>query len=68
VNNPRPILHSGGLIDSPDARADTLAVCGQGRSASDFPLARLVGEAVSDLEVSREDVVGQKSNLPPRGA
>src|SRR2546426_1231718 len=64
VSDPRPILHRGGLINSPDASADTLAACGRVRSAGDFPLAGLVGEAVSDLEMQREDVVGQKSDLP----
>ena len=60
MSDPRPILHRGGLINSPDASLNTLAACGRMRSAGDFPLAGLVGEAVSDLEVHREDVVGQK--------
>src|SRR2546426_476240 len=65
VSDPRPILHRGGLINSPDASVDTLAACGRVRSAGDLPLAGFVGEAVSDLEVHREDVVGEKSDLPP---
>src|SRR5713101_6942623 len=65
VSDPRPILHRGGLINSLDASVDTLAACGRVRSAGDFPLAGFVGEAVSDLEVHREDVVGEKSDLPP---
>ena len=64
VSDPRPIFHSGGLINSPDASVDTRAVRGQVRSAGDFPLAGFVGEAVSDLQVLREDVVGEKSGLP----
>ena len=64
MSYPRSIRPRGGLINSPDARVD-LATCGRVRSAGDFPLTGLVGEAVSDLQVSREDVVGQKSDLPP---
>src|SRR2546426_8367028 len=64
VSDPRPILHRGGLINSPHASVDTLAACCRVRSAGDFPFTGLVGEAVSDLEVQREDVVGQKSDLP----
>src|SRR5437899_2876236 len=64
VSDPRPILHRGGLINPPHGSADTLAACGPVRSAGDFPLAGLVGEAVSGLEVQREDVVGEKSDLP----
>ena len=60
MSSPRPIFRSGGLINSPDARVDTLAACTRVRPAGDFPLAGLVGEAVSDLEVPREDVVGHK--------
>ena len=63
VSNPRPILRCGGLINSPDASIDTFAACNRVRLAGDFPLAGLVGEAVPDLEVSREDVVGHKSDL-----
>ncbi len=64
MSDPRPILRRGGLIDPPHGSVNTLAACGRVRSAGDFPLAGLVGEAVSDLEVQREDVVGQKSDLP----
>src|SRR5213594_1047482 len=64
VSAPVPILHRGGLINPPHGSVNTLAACGRVRSAGDFPLAGLVGEAVSDLEVQREDVVGQKSDLP----
>jgi len=59
VSDPRPILHRGELINPPSASLDTLAVCGQVRSADDFPLAGLVGEAISDLEPHRENVVGE---------
>jgi len=64
VSKPRPIRYGAGLINSPDASVDTLAACSRVRSAGDFPIAGLVGEAVADLEVSREDVVG----LPPWAA
>ena len=64
MSDPRPILHRGGLINPPHGSVNTLAACGRVRSVGDFPLAGQVGEAVSDLEVQREDVVGQKSDLP----
>src|SRR3989442_14046570 len=64
VSDPRPILHRGGLIDPPHGSVNTLAACRRVRSAGDFPLAGLVGEAVSDLEVQREDVGGKKTDLP----
>ena len=65
VSDPRPILYSGGLINSPDASVDTLAAVGRVRLAGNFPLTGLVGEAVSDLEAHREDVVGPMSDVPP---
>jgi hypothetical protein len=65
VSDPRSILYRGGLINPPDVSADALATFGRVRSAGDFPLTGLVGEAVSDLEVPREDVVGHKSDLSP---
>src|SRR5262249_47949920 len=65
VSDPRPLLHQRGLGNSPDASMDAFTVCRGARSAGDFPLTGLVGEAVSDLEVPREDVVGQKSDLSP---
>jgi len=65
VSDPRPILHSAGLINSPDAGVDTLAACRRVRRAGDFPLTGLVGEAVSDLQVPREDVVGEEFDLLP---
>src|SRR5262249_43889617 len=52
-------------INPPDLSVDALAACGRVRSAGDFPLTGLVGEAVSNLEVPREDVVGRKSDLSP---
>jgi hypothetical protein len=64
VSDPRPILHHGGLIDPPHGSVNTLAACGRARFNGNFPLTGLVGEAVSDLEVQREDVVGEKSDLP----
>jgi hypothetical protein len=64
MRDPRSILHRDGLTNSPDGGVDTLAACSRVRSAGDFPLTGLVGEAVSDLEVHREDVVGQESDLP----
>jgi len=57
------ILHSAGLINSPDVSVDTLAARSRVRLAGDSPLAGLVGELVADLEVYREDVVGPKSDL-----
>ena len=33
VSDPRPILHSGGLVNSPDASANILATCGRTLSA-----------------------------------
>ena len=59
MSNPRPILSSGGVINSPDASVDTFAACRRVRPAGDFPLIGLVAEAVSDLKVHREDVVGK---------
>jgi len=65
VSDPRPILYYGGLINPPDASVDALAVSGEVRSAGDLPFAGLVGEAVSDLKIRREDVIGEQSDLSP---
>jgi len=65
VSSPRPIFRRGGLTNSPDASVDTLAARSRARSAGDLPLAGLVGESIADLEVYREDVVGQKPDLTP---
>ena len=66
ARDPRSILYRRGLINPPDASVDALAACGGVRSARDFPLTGLVGESVADLEMDREDMVGQKPNLTPR--
>jgi len=66
VSDPRSILYHGGLINPPDLSVDALAACGGVRSAGDFPLTGLVGESIADLEMDREDVVGQKSDLTLR--
>jgi hypothetical protein len=66
ASDPRSILYRGGLINPPDVSVDALATCGGVRSAGDFPLTGLVGESVADLEMDREDMVGQKPNLTPR--
>jgi len=63
VSDPRPIFHRGGLINSPNASVDTLAARDRVRFNGNFPLTSLVGEAVADLEMLREDVIGEKSGL-----
>ena len=65
VSDPRSILYRGGLINPPDVSVDALAAFDRVRSAGDFPLTGFVGEAVSDLEVPREDVVGHKPDPSP---
>ena len=65
VSDPRSVFYRRGLINPPDASVDALAVCGGLRSARDFPLTGLVGESVADLEMDREDMVGQKPDLTP---
>jgi len=60
------MLYRGGLINPPDASVDAVASCGRVRSAGDFPLTGLVAEAVADLKVYREDVIGEKPDLMPR--
>jgi len=48
VSDPRPVLDDrGGLVNTPHASVDALAVCRQARQADDFLLAGRVGEAVS---------------------
>jgi len=44
-----------GLPDSLDANASGLPTCRRICLADDFPLAGLVGEAVADLKLHRED-------------
>jgi len=55
---PTSYLPTGGLVDSLDARVgDPSARCAV-RRGYDFPLASLVGEAIADLKLHREDLGG----------
>src|SRR5206468_12331278 len=44
-----------GLADSLDANARSLATCRRIQPADGFPLARLIDQAISDLELHRQD-------------
>jgi hypothetical protein len=53
---PTSYLPTGGLVDSLDARVDDpVARCGIWR-ADDYPLPALIGEAVTDPKLHREDL------------
>jgi hypothetical protein len=62
VRAPRPDLGGVGLSDLLDARVDVLPAVR--READDLPLAGLIGEAVAELKVHREDTRLGRRPLP----
>ena len=60
VRAPDPDLRDIGLADPPNANAGVLPGVRRVRSADDFPFAGLVGEAVADLKLHREDTSGAR--------
>jgi hypothetical protein len=66
VRGVRPDHRDLGVVDSSDAHVGALPGCGRVRATDDLVLAGLVGEAVADLKLHREDaVLGQLLPLRP---
>jgi len=56
VRAPGPHLHAAGLADPLDANTRALAARRRVGPTDDFPLSALVGEAIADVELHRQDL------------